>query len=195
MDFIERIEHLLENTMSAVKAAAERCDVHALQQLTRRSQQLKTLKDRAVAMDEELRDLESGASDGTQRVESHPERDEVRVARDSNAHRLLIEVTQGMINQNLLTLTEHVNAGRIRPGGEITIEAKPSGELFSTELLSDGNRLRERGAVARFYRDARVNAGDTVVLKQESPHRWILEKLQVGQSSLPPIVRLENDQI
>jgi hypothetical protein len=61
------------------------------------------------------------------------------------------------------------------------IEARPSGELFCTDLLRDGNRLRERGAIARFYREARVHAGDRVVLTQDASNRWKLEKLSAEQ--------------
>jgi hypothetical protein len=70
------------------------------------------------------------------------------------------------------------------------IEARPSGELFCTDLLSEGNRLRERGAIARFYRDARVHAGDRVVLFEQAPNRWTLEKFQ---QTLTPLYRSDQD--
>jgi uncharacterized protein (DUF3084 family) len=201
MDLIERIEHLLESAMSAVKAAAERRDVHALQQLTRRSQRLNELKDCVMEVDQEVRDLEGGAaSESTtngglvpdRSVTSAAGRESIGLARDSNAHRMVIEVTQGMINQNLLTLTDHVRVGRIRPGAELKIEAKPSGRRFSTDLLSNGNRLRERGEIASFYRDARVRAGDRVLLTEVSPNHWTLEKFQRADP-IPPVHAPEDD--
>jgi uncharacterized protein (DUF3084 family) len=204
MDLIERIEHQLESAMGAVKTAAERCDVRALQQLSRLSQRLKDLKDRAIAVDQELRALENETSsalpsDGelNGEIASQPGHqtnatgaEGPTVSIGSNARRMVIEVTQGMINQNLLTLTEHVKAGRIRTGLEMKIEARPSGELFCTDLLSEGNRLRERGAIARFYRDARVHAGDRVVLFEQAPNRWTLEKFQ---QTLTPLYRSDQD--
>lgn len=201
MDLIERIEHLLERTMSAVKTAAEQRDVSALQDLAKRSMRLNELEERAKQVERELRELEhdtpAGGSANGDVLPEHAQRPELTrgapadraangLVRVSNAHRMEIEVTQGMINQNLLTLTEHVNAGRIRTGCQMSIEAKPSEELFNTELLSEGNRLRERAAVARFYHDARVRAGDTIALVQHSPNRWILEKVHRG--SAPRIV-------
>jgi hypothetical protein len=206
VDLIERIEHLLESTMNAVKGAAEKCDVPALQQLTRRSQRLNELKHCVSTVDQELRDIESDASAEdasrkqdreiqSQNVSGRLLLDTTVVPRQSDVRQMIIEVTQGMINQNLLTLTAHVQAGRIRPGAEMRIEVRPSGELFRTDLLSNGNRLRERGAIARFYRDARVRAGDCVVLTRESPDRWILEKLQSGLAPIPPTSRATDDQI
>lgn len=206
LDLIERIDHLLQNTMTAVKAAAEHCDVPGLQELTRRSQDLKTLKDRALALEQELRVLESesaggldGERNGTASPPAPPQKKTGDVGQTmpirSDRGRMVIEVMQGMINQNLLTLTEHVNAGRIRPGHELKIEARPSGELFCTDLLSEGNRLRERGAIARFYRDARVHAGDRVELVEGNPNRWILQKFPNGQSPHTPVDRRADDRI
>ena len=51
---------------------------------------------------------------------------------------------QGMINQNLLTLTEHINRGTIRVGETMDIETVPGGERFTTKVLPTGNKLQER---------------------------------------------------
>lgn len=100
---------------------------------------------------------------------------------NGNLRELPIEVTQGMINQNLLTLTNHVKRGRIRTGEDLTIETDPSGERFTTELLTNGNKLQERGAIGRFYREAHVQAGDFVVLTEIAPKKWALKKAPLGQ--------------
>ena len=68
-----------------------------------------------------------------------------------------------MIRQRLLLLTKHVNHGRISVGEKLEIEVPASGEKFTTELLPD-YKLRERGAIGRFYRDANINEGDIAVL-------------------------------
>lgn len=94
---------------------------------------------------------------------------------------LPIEVTEGMINQNLLTLTEHVKRGRIKVGESLTVEVFPSGARFRTELLSNGNKLQERGAIGRFYREVGVKKWDFVVLTEVSPGRWTLKKAPDGQ--------------
>ena len=56
-----------------------------------------------------------------------------------------VKVSQGMINQNLLTLTEYVNRGVVRIGEEFTVESDPPGEFFKTDIVRHGNKLRERG--------------------------------------------------
>ena len=50
--------------------------------------------------------------------------------------KLPVEVTQGMIKQNLLTLTEHVKRGRIRVGEDLIVETQPSGERFRTRAYA-----------------------------------------------------------
>jgi hypothetical protein len=94
-----------------------------------------------------------------------------------------IEVTQGMINQNLLVLTEWVNRGVINVGETLAIECLPSGERFSTDVIEQGKKLRERGAIGRFYATAHVRAGDRVRLSEFAPLRWKLEKLSGGNVS------------
>ena len=95
--------------------------------------------------------------------------------------KLPVEVTQGMIKQNLLTLTEHVKRGRIRVGEDLNVEAQPSGERFRTDLVENGNRLRERGAIGRFYREAGVHDGEFVVLTETASQRWTLRKATPGE--------------
>jgi len=206
VDLIDRINQSLENTMNAVKAAAERCDVVALQRLSHRGQRLQELKHRITQIAQEFSDLENGSHDrsfaGNPASEPPPSKTDLADwppastrAQPSSPTRLVIEVTQGMINQNLLTLTGHVKAGRVFPKTEMRIEAKPSGELFCTDLLPEGSRLRERGAIARFNRDAKVCAGDEVVLSKAAADRWTLEKLHNGHALPPPSNRHSDDQI
>lgn len=101
-----------------------------------------------------------------------------------NSHKLRkleVEVTQCMIKQNLLTLTDHVKRGRIRVGEDLIVETQPSGERFRTDLVENGNRLRERGAIGRFYREAGVHEGEFVVLTETAPQRWTLNKAVPGE--------------
>jgi len=197
---LQRIDDLLDHVMDAVKRAAENHDVDALPDLSRFSKHLKESKNRFRALERELADLEVefsrlcgpppplfDISEPKSTQENGPRRSDPLSIAERPKCRLVVDVTQGMINQNLLTLSEHVKAGRIRPGIEMTIEATPSGDLFSSTLLSDGNRLQERGAIARFYRDARVRAGDKVVLTEDSPNHWKLEKFIVAPR--PPLIR------
>jgi DGQHR domain-containing protein len=103
----------------------------------------------------------------------------------SNAEirKLPINVTPGDIRQNLLKLTQHINRGRIRVGEELVIEAFPSGERFQTVVSDKGKKLRARGEIARFYRDAKINPDDYVLLTEETPGRWTLKKAPPGEYS------------
>jgi len=57
---------------------------------------------------------------------------------------IAVAVTEGMINQNLLTLTEAVRRRTIAVGDKLTVET-PSGDQFETTVLEAGNKLQERG--------------------------------------------------
>ncbi len=89
---------------------------------------------------------------------------------------LTIEVSQGMINQNLLTLTEAKARGVVHEGEKFTIRL-PDDTSFSTELCSPGNKLRERGLIRKFYADAKIREGDKVVMTEVSQGSWTLSSL------------------
>ena len=79
-----------------------------------------------------------------------------------------------MINQNLLTLTEALRNNVVRTRENFTIETLPNQKKFSTYLERVGNKLQERGAIARFYKSANVQAGDVVELTELTPGVWQL---------------------
>jgi hypothetical protein len=89
-------------------------------------------------------------------ITGHPDAKAIDPATQSGSRlrKTAVEVSQGMIRQNLLTLTKLKKQGLIHDGDELLIEAQPSGERFRTDFMFDGNKVRERGAIARFYRDA-----------------------------------------
>ena len=94
---------------------------------------------------------------------------------------LPIEVTAGDLRQNLLKLTPHIKRKKIKLGEEMIIEADPSGERFQTVVSEKGNKLRARAEVARFYKAAKVEPGDYVVLIEVAPGRWLLKKPPPGR--------------
>lgn len=102
--------------------------------------------------------------------------------RREGLRRIEVEITQGMINQNLLVLTDSVNRGIVNVGEALALECVPSGERFSTEVIEQGKKLRERGAIGRFYATARVRAGDSVRMSEVALRRWRLEKLSCGNA-------------
>jgi hypothetical protein len=164
----DEIEQAITDAMQEISRAAERRDLTVLEHLTKNASELRALKEQVVAIENRLRAMKNGAHI----VPAH--------AGNSGAIReLVIEVTQGMINQNLLTLSDHMRRGTIRSGEKLNIEAQPSGDRFETELLASGNKLRERGRIAGFYRDAGVRAGDCVVLRELTPGHWQLKKADI----------------
>ena len=166
--------------MQEIAAAAAKRDIAGVTALTKKASELEDMKKTVLGIEERLKGLHAPAPTPVATpavVLTH-----APVAQNGQKLRELpVEVTQGMINQNLLTLTEHVKRGRIRVGEELLVEAQPSGERFHTDLVVNGNKLRERGALGRFYRDARVHVGEFVVLTETAPQRWTLRKAAEGE--------------
>ena len=159
---IAQIEQAITNWRQLISATAATATVDALQFWSKRVSELEEIRNRLCSL-----------KNGSQPSGS--------TSQTSGAIRALsVEVTQGMINQNLLTLTPHVKAGTIRVGDRLIIVALPSGDQFQTELLVNGNKLQERGKIAKFYRDAGVRAGDVVQLTEVNPGHWQLKKRPVA---------------
>ncbi|MFZ1221171.1 MAG: hypothetical protein WAO00_17905 [Chthoniobacterales bacterium] len=167
----QQIEQMFDSTMQQAEAAVKNRDLAAATALMRKATEYDNAKKTLLDLEQRLKGLESQSS-----TLAAPE-----APRDGKLRELPIEVTGGMIRQNLLTLTKHTKQRRIAIGEDLTIESQPSGERFRTELLLKGNKLQERGAVARFYRDAGVKEGDFVVLTEVAPKQWTLKKAPPGQ--------------
>lgn len=97
--------------------------------------------------------------------------------RNAPPRRIRTSITQGEINQNLLTLTDARKRGLIRMGEQFRIRL-PDGQEFETELVQPGNKLRERGRIREFYEQQRIKPGDHVILEEVSPGTWTLTKGQ-----------------
>jgi hypothetical protein len=164
-EFSDEIEAELAKTIQQISAAAGRRDLNAVEQATKKAAELTAIKDQYEASKSRVRTLKNG---------SQPSGAFVRTP--GAIRELAVDVTQGMITQNLLTLTESVKRGKIRIGERLSIEALPSRDRFQTELLASGKKLQERGKIAKFYRDAGVHAGDVVLLIERTPGQWQLEK-------------------
>jgi hypothetical protein len=163
--FSNEIAAEIATTMEQIAAAAGRSDLTAVEQLTKKAAELSALKDQAEAIKSRVRILKNGAQPVGAFVRTPGARRE-----------LAVPVSQGMITQHLLTLAEAVKHGKIRVGERLSIEALPSHDRFQTELLASGKKLRERGKIAKFYRDAAVQAGDVVLLIERTPGQWQLQK-------------------
>jgi hypothetical protein len=165
-DIPATIKDLMGKTMSKISEAASSQNLSQLEVLTKRASELKQMEEQITAIQHRLL---SFIGNGELKTQSG--------GHSALAQReLLIEVSQGMINQNLLTLTEPLKRGQIRIGEELIVEAAPSGERFKTQVMTNGNKLQERGAIGRFYREAGVSAGDHVILREISRGNWRLLK-------------------
>jgi hypothetical protein len=100
----------------------------------------------------------------------------------SGMRTLLIEVSAGMINQHLLTLTEAKDDGKVKTGEKFTI-LLPDGTSFSTELCDPGNKLRERGQIRKFYQGEKINPGDKVIMTEVSHGSWKIYPVKSPEGS------------
>jgi hypothetical protein len=166
----EKIQELIDATLREIQEMARKGNLTAVMALTKKAAEYEDVKKTLLHLQERLKEVHAMA------VQSP-----TNGSGSNQLRELPVEVSAGMIRQNLLTLTRHVKQRRIRISDELTIEAQPSGERFQTQLLEKGNKLRERGAIARFYRDAGVSPGDFVVLSETAPSRWTLKKAAPGR--------------
>ncbi len=166
----EKIQELIDATLREIQAMASKGNLTAVMALTKKAGEYEDVKKTLLHLQERLKGVHAMSVQPAANGSGSPQLRE-----------LPVEVTAGMIRQNLLTLTSHVKQRKIRIGDELTIEAQPSGERFRTQLLEKGNKLRERGAIARFYREADVRPGDFVVLSETAPNRWTLTKASPGR--------------
>ena len=165
----------ISTVMAQIIEAASKQDLAAIQRLNRKAQELNELKEQVAAIQQRITRLT------TEEVGAAPLVADQRL--NAEIRKLPIEVTEGDIKQNLLKLTPHINRAKIRIGEELVIEALPAGERFQTVVSDKGNKLRARGEIARFYKDAKVKPGDYVLLTEQTPGRWTLRKAQPGEYS------------
>ena len=171
----EELKKHINATYNQIIEAAKQYNLTDVQRHTRKVVELEDLKKQHEIIQQRLANLTSGVTAvTTSTTKEQPQA-------NGKIRELPIEVTDGMIRQNLLTLTPHVKRGRIKIGEELIIEAIPSGERFVTRLMRIGNKLRARGEIAHFYRTTGVKGGDYVVLTEISPGKWTLTKAPHGK--------------
>lgn len=172
------LEHLITSVMAQITEAAAKEDLAAIQHLSRKATELHQLKEQLAAIERRVASLLSEQPGTFHCVAAERTNGELR--------KLPIDVTDGDIRQNLLKLTPHIRQRKIKIGEELDIEAHPSGEKFRTVVSDKGNKLRARAEIARFYRDAKVEPNDFVLLTEETPGRWTLKKAPPGEYSRYP---------
>ena len=165
-ELTSNLDRAILEVMQQITAAAQRRDLTVLEHLTKKATELRSMSDQIAAIERRFESLMNGS------VKPTPQG-------NGRIREFAIEVSQGMINQNVLTLTEQVKRGMIRVGERLIIETVPDGDRFETELLASSNKLRERGRIGRFYRSAGVQPGDVVVLGEVTPGLWQLKKGEI----------------
>jgi hypothetical protein len=177
----DEIDSQFKNVMDQITVAASKQDLATIQRLTRKASELHELKEQLAAIRQRFASLTSESGHAPVPTTNQPTNGIIR--------QLPIEVTDGMIRQNLLTLAPQVKSGKIKVGEELVIEALPGGERFQTELLEQGKRLRARSEIATFYRAAKVKGGDYVLLTEVTPGRWTLKKAPEGEYGVARLLR------
>lgn len=166
----KEIDDLLSETMRKIADAARKYDLETVSRLTNHATELQELKRATETVRQRVDAIRQGVAVKSAAISTTP-----------SMRELPVEVSQGMINQNLLTLTAHVKSGRVQQGEDFIVETKPLGEKFRTTLMANGNKFQERGAIGRFYEKAGVRGGDIVILTEIARGVWTLSKAPAGK--------------
>jgi Asp-tRNA(Asn)/Glu-tRNA(Gln) amidotransferase C subunit len=178
---IPELDSHIAKVMAQITDAASRQDLQAIQRLSRKAAELQEMKEQVAAINNRMAVLDN--------EDAHDPPVVTTGQSNPRTRELPVEVTEGDIRQNLLKLTPHIKRGKIKIGEQLIIEALPSGERFQTDLCEKGNKLRARGEIARFYKEATVKAGDYVLLTEVSQGHWILKKAPFGEYGLSRLRR------
>jgi hypothetical protein len=160
-EMMKTIDGLIAKTWDDLKEAAHEKNSAALNSLNGRMAELGKMKKDLQTIIARLQEMSATSKPGHGRTES-------------GLRKIRIRVTQGMINQNLLTLTEALKSGIVRTKETFTITTLPNQRRFETFLERVGNKLRARGAIGRFYEAADIQDGDIVELIETESGKWQL---------------------
>lgn len=87
-----------------------------------------------------------------------------------------ITVTSAMLQNSMITVTKAIHEKVINIGDEIEIKL-PWGERFKTQVLSPGNRLKERAKIRLLFEKEKVEAMDKVLFRFEE-NLWNIEVIK-----------------
>lgn len=85
--------------------------------------------------------------------------------------RMQIEITQGMINQKYISLTEAKKRGLVEIGEKFRIDAG-SGSVVETILINPGNKFQNRSFVQEFFDKSQARVGDLLELTEVQKGAW-----------------------
>lgn len=92
---------------------------------------------------------------------------------EQGLRRISVEITEGMINQSLLSLTKAAKKGIVRLKEEMTIVLPDEEKTrFKTQIVPPGNKLRDRSHIRQLYDIGDASVGDLVILQESEPGLW-----------------------
>jgi hypothetical protein len=86
-----------------------------------------------------------------------------------------IQITEGALKNSYLNITEGLHNGVLKLGAVILLKL-PNNQQVTTKVVP-GNRLQERGLIAKFYQQEKIRAGDFLSMAEISPGTWFLQKV------------------
>ena len=90
---------------------------------------------------------------------------------------VVLEVTDGALRQNYLSLTKIRQHNLIPTNGEEFLVETSVGLSFRTKVSDNGNWLAARGKTGHFYRKAGLKGGDKILWSEIGPYKYHLAKL------------------
>lgn len=156
-----RITAVRERLLANVKRAAEEKQLRRLHVANRQLEELTAVETTINRSLRKLEDLEVEA-----RIGIPTDRPSLR--------NFSVWVTQGMIDNQRLTLTRVLRTRLILVGEKMLITIPATDEVVRTEVMAQGKKLRCRGAIGRFFLKANVTAGTEVSMTETAPGEWVL---------------------
>jgi hypothetical protein len=167
--FLKEIDALIARCWDELKEAADKKDAPALPPLNSKMAEITRMKKDHLAALARLQELLTKPTSANG---------------PPDLRLIKIKVTQGMIDQSLLTLTEARARGLVTRFETFHITPQPGGQPFDTQLMRTGNRLQERSAIRVFYQEAGVEAGDIIELAETASGKWELRCAPVDLDEL-----------
>jgi hypothetical protein len=176
MDVLPVIDALLEKAFGEVEVAAETRDGARVDRLNDKIRRLERLRRTLLDVYAKVNQIQSeptgtpGGQDGQK----------LRV--------MTIRVTEGMLKNNMLTVSPYLKQGIVRYGEEMQIEVtSPYEQRFRTVIIQQGNKLQARGPIRRFLLENKIKPDDEVMLREVSFGTWQLTKAEPPNLALLPV--------
>lgn len=153
---------LKQYIQSNLEGAVGSCDMDYVEHVVERYKRVAKLEQALGVISDELEVLIEEY--GGESVGDHSKR-------DSDLREIRVEITQGMINQKYISLTEAKKAGLVEVGDRFRIDIGEGIEV-ETNLINPGNKFQNRSFVQSFFEKNGVKAGDYIQLAEREDKTW-----------------------